>query len=92
MVRIDLLWTLFAGYIIKKWQHEICNATIAISKEKTTINVDSTKNCAMRFLFSVPSTFLMPTSFARFAECAVVRFIKLMQAMSKINKATAEKI
>ena len=50
------------------------------------------RNCETRLRFSVPSTFLIPTSFARFAECAVVRFMKLMQAIININKATAENI
>ncbi len=54
--------------------------------------VDSVRNCQIRVFLSVPNTFLMPTSLALFAERAVDRFMKLMQAINKINNATAEKI
>ncbi len=63
---------------------------MAITVEIKTINVDSVRNCIISSLRSVPNTFLIPTSFARLAERAVVRFIKLIQAISKINNATAE--
>jgi len=39
-----------------------------------------------------PKVFLIPTSFARFADLAVARFIKFIQAIKIINKAMAEKV
>ncbi len=59
--------------------------TICISKTETvnanaTIKNDSVKNWATNCFFNEPTAFRMPTSFARFSERAVVRFIKLMQA------------
>ena len=41
---------------------------------------------------SPPTTLRIPISFARFTERATVRFIKLMQAISKINKAIPERM
>ena len=46
----------------------------------------------MRCKRNEPATFLMPTSFARFAERAVERFMKFTQAINKINKAITEKM
>ncbi len=65
---------------------------IAIAIESNAIRIDSSRNCIISPLRSVPSTFLMPTSFARFAERAVVRFIKFIHAITSINNATAENI
>src|SRR4030095_16253954 len=65
---------------------------MASTSEKTAISVDSVRNWNMRNFLSVPSTLRIPTSLARLAERAVVRFMKLMQAINRINKATAEKI
>jgi hypothetical protein len=67
----------------------IITATII---ENSAINVDSVRNCWIRVLFSVPSTFRMPTSFARFAERAVDKFMKLIQAINKIKIAATEKM
>ena len=53
---------------------------------------DSPINCFESCVFSAPTTFLIPTSFARSAERAVVRLIKLIQAISKIKTAMIEKI
>ena len=41
----------------------------------------------MRYLRVEPTTFLKPISLARFTDLAVVRFMKLMQAITRINKA-----
>src|SRR6185437_11424276 len=41
---------------------------------------------------SAPTTLRMPTSRARFSLRAVLRFIKLIQAMSRINAAISENI
>ena len=46
----------------------------------------------MRCERNEPATFLMPTSFARFAERAVERFMKFTQAINKIKTAITEKI
>ena len=55
------------------------------------IRMDSVKNCE-QISSNEPNTFLTPTSFARFDERAVARFIKFTQAMNNMNKAIAEKI
>ena len=44
----------------------------------------------MSCFLSPPITFLMPISFARLTDLAMVRFIKLIHAMSNINKAIPE--
>ncbi len=44
-------------------------------------------NCLINTPRTAPTTFLTPISFARFTDRAVVRFMKLMQAISKINTA-----
>jgi hypothetical protein len=58
---------------------------------KVTIS-DSDRNCAIRYLRGEPKTFLTPTSRARFDDLAVLRFMKLTQAISNIKMAMAEKI
>jgi hypothetical protein len=63
-------------------------AMIAAKREKKR---DSKKNCLTSSTLLDPTTFLIPTSFARFADLAVERFMKLMQAMSKIITATIVK-
>ena len=65
---------------------------IAINKANRDIKADSVRNCPIRFFLSVPNTFRMPTSFALLADRAVVRLVKLMQAINKIRIATIEKI
>src|ERR1700753_903096 len=65
--------------------------TITISSASTkaikVINMDSPKNWRIRALFSAPNTFLTPTSAERLDERAVDKFIKLIQAISKVNMA-----
>ena len=67
-------------------------SNMASMQEMKAVKVDSLRNCVIKFLRSVPNTLRTPTSLALFAERAVVRFMKLMQAISKIKMATAEKI
>jgi hypothetical protein len=54
--------------------------------------IDSPTNCCASCVFAAPTTFRIPTSFARSDERAVVRLTKLMQAISKINMAMIEKM
>jgi len=60
------------------------------SNAKKDKRVDSPINCWMRFFRAAPTTLRIPTSFARVLDRAVARFIKLMLAISKINRAIAE--
>ena len=53
------------------------------------IMIDSPRNCLIRFVRAAPNTLRMPTSFARFVAIAVVRFMKLIQAMNRIKMAMA---
>ena len=55
-------------------------------------NIDSLKNCRMILPLSAPMTFRKPTSLALFAERAVERFMKLIQAMIRTKIAIAVKI
>src|SRR5580704_14339061 len=66
--------------------------TMAITNDRKQATKDSVRNCVIRLFFRPPNTFLTPTSFARLAEDAVERFMKLMQASNKIKMAIAEKI
>ena len=50
------------------------------------------KKLEMGFFFSVPSTFLMPTSFALLALRAVDKLIKLMHAISRDKGNNPENI
>jgi len=56
------------------------------------IRIDSPMNCFINCVLSAPKTFLMPTSLALFADLAVARFIKLMQAINSIKTPTTPKI
>ncbi len=51
------------------------------------IKTDSPRNWLINEPFSAPNTFLMPTSALRFEDRAVLRFMKLMQAISNVNSA-----
>src|SRR5688572_12814486 len=53
---------------------------------------DSPMNCFIKDCFSAPKTFLMPTSEERLDERAVDKFMKLMQASRRVNKAIEPKI
>src|SRR5215813_10762234 len=59
----------------------------AIAKAIKLISNDSPRNCLMREDFSAPNTFRIPTSAERLDERAVDKFMKLMHAISKVNKA-----
>ena len=61
------------------------------ANEKMLNSKDSVKNCLMRLIRCDPTTFLKPTSFARLADFAVERLIKLIHAMIKIKQAMAPK-
>jgi len=52
----------------------------------------SPRNCLIRFHFPAPTTLRNPTSLARRDERAVDRFIKLIEAMSRIKIPIAKKI
>src|SRR5437868_14871664 len=64
-----------------------CAKTNARMKAISDINMDSPRNCRTSEFFSAPSTFLTPTSADRFEERAVERFMKLIQAINKVNTA-----
>src|SRR5258708_8939184 len=55
-------------------------------------NTDSPRNCAINCFLEDPITFLMPTSLALSMERAVVRLMKLMPAIIRMNAAMTEKI
>ena len=51
--------------------------------------IDSPRNCRINALRRAPEALRTPTSRARRADRAVARFIKLMQAINRMKKATA---
>ena len=53
---------------------------------------DSVRNWLIRNRLDAPATFLTPTSLARLAERAVIRFMKLIQAINRMIIPTKEKI
>ena len=53
---------------------------------------DSPRNCKTNCFLLAPIVFRTPTSNERFPAIAVERFMKLKQAIIKINIATIEKI
>jgi len=65
---------------------------IPITRLMSEIRIDSDKNWFISLILVAPVTFLIPTSFALFADLAVLRFMKLMQAMARIKAATTIKI
>src|SRR5262245_51216596 len=69
----------------KSHAHNI-ERTIADIVSKT----DSQRNLKISCLRSAPTTFLIPTSFILLEAFAVDRFIKLMQAITKIKTAIRE--
>ncbi len=57
----------------------------------TAIKVSKTAspiNCCIKTPRTAPTTLRTPISLARFTDRAVVKFIKLIQAMSRIKTAT----
>src|SRR5260221_7997940 len=65
--------------------------TAPMTKETMLKRIDSVKNWLMMLLRKEPTTFLKPTSFARFADLAVDKLTKLMTAIKRINKAIPPK-
>src|SRR5689334_7427594 len=65
---------------------------MASAMESTVVRKDSVMNCLTRLLFKEPNTFLTPTSRARLADLAVDRFMKLIQAIKRMNTAMAVNI
>src|SRR5436190_11876344 len=59
----------------------------ANTKAIKLMKTDSPRNWRTREPFSAPSTLRIPTSALRLDERAVERFMKLIQAISKVNKA-----
>src|SRR6476620_7037439 len=64
----------------------------AMQKAIKLISNDSPRNCLIRELFSAPNTLRIPTSPERFEDLAVERFMKLIQAISKVNRAIEARI
>ncbi|MBA7585341.1 hypothetical protein ES708_27316 [subsurface metagenome] len=64
----------------------------AINKAIKEKMVDSPMNCLMSCNLLAPTIFLNPTSLARFADLAVDKFIKFIQAMIKTNTAIMENV
>ena len=58
----------------------------------TEITVDSVRNCKPSDARRAPMTFLKPISIARRVDRAVARFMKLIQAMTRIKIATTNRI
>src|SRR3954454_20856038 len=67
--------------------NNICVIASAIQKAITLINNDSPRNCLIREPFSAPNTLRMHTSAERLEERAVERSMKLIHAISKVNRA-----
>src|SRR5690242_16088927 len=61
--------------------------TMAIINAIKLIKTLSPRNWVIKDFFSAPKTFRTPTSAERFEDCAVARFIKLIQAISKVKMA-----
>src|SRR3569833_2911735 len=72
------------------------NATDTTSMASSMENVQSEKDSLKNFIISctllAPNTFSTPVSFARLSAAAVVRFIKLKQAISRMMPAMANNV
>ncbi len=64
--------------------------TIAKMSDKKVSNIDSPRYCKISDPLRAPTTFLMPTSFILPDAFAVDKFMKLIQAIIKINNAIIE--
>ena len=53
----------------------------------TDSTIDSPKNCLNKAFFWAPITLRTPTSAALFAELAVDKFMKLIQAINNVSSA-----
>jgi hypothetical protein len=65
--------------------------TSASIMDMIAIKVDSDKNCSIKFFLICSKHFSDTYFFARLAERAVVRFMKLMQAINKIKRQQQKK-
>src|SRR5215472_11561987 len=78
----------FAASLLKYGSNNI--AMIKLNANESTLYCnDSVRNCLTRLIRCEPTTFLNPTSFARFADFAVERFMKLIHAITRIKMAIA---
>ena len=68
----------------------IRTSTAAQMTAKNVVIIASSMNCWKIAFLMAPETFLTPTSFARFKERAVARFIKFMHAINRIKAAIIE--
>jgi hypothetical protein len=64
----------------------------ATAVEIRAVRMDSLKNCNTRLFLCAPFALRSPISFALDADLAVLRFMKLMQAMISTSNAIEEKI
>ena len=81
--RIGYLQThFFLSQPVEKWQGNCYDALMPAGRPTPAINNDSLKNCLISCFLSEPTALRTPTSFALFSERAVLRFMKLMQAIS----------
>src|SRR5688572_30375575 len=78
----------WAAEILPNTGKSTCTSNNASRNENTDKSNASPRNWRTNCFFSAPKTLRMPTSAARLAERAVARFIKLIQAISKIKIAT----
>src|ERR1700743_474734 len=90
-IRRELTTNSFPEISLNRGSSAQATVTARMAPASVTIT-DSVRNWAMRYLRGEPSTFLTPTSLARLAERAVDRFMKLIQARSRMKGAMAEKI
>jgi hypothetical protein len=74
--------------------HGRASSTMISAKARATrlMITDSRRNCRTSSGRSEPETFRSPTSRLRRAERAVLRFMKLMEAINKMKKATMAKM
>src|SRR6266542_1814670 len=76
----------------EKAGNKSCVIPKAITNNKILISNDSPRNCLTNDCFFAPSTLRIPTSAERFEERAVDKFIKLIHAINKVNKAIEARI
>src|ERR1700743_3706504 len=69
-----------------------CTISNAKAPEIKEIRIDSPKNWKISDPLNAPATLRMPTSRARFSLRAVLRFMKLIQAINNISAAIIENV
>src|SRR5690606_36443756 len=78
-----------SSFLLATWLNQGSNRSarkIANRNAMQAVKTDSLRNCAIRNCFGEPTVLRMPTSFARFSDRAVLRFMKFMQATNSTNK------